>query len=118
MENPFSSGGVTPEPTPTPLPELAGTWKFNEHIYPPENPFDITSSYTIASEPPSYDGAFKRIYTANNKLMGTATIGATEEFYNFATNTSTSQFGYFRTDSAQSFTDEFIAWLASNAIKQ
>lgn len=111
-------GSVTPEPTPTPLPELTGTWKFNTRIYPPETPFDITSNYSIASEPPSYDGAYTRIYINNNKLMGTATIGATMEFYDFATNTSTSQFGYFRTDSVQNFTDEFRAWLASNATKQ
>lgn len=109
-------GGVTPGPTP--LPELTGTWKFNTIIYPPENSFDITSHYSIASEPPSYDGSYTRIYISNNKLMGTATIGATEEFYDFATNTPTSQFGYFRTDSVQNFTDEFHTWLAANATKQ
>ena len=106
------------EVTPTPLPELAGTWKFNTSIYPPENTFDITSNYSIASEPPPYDGAYTRIYISNNKLMGIATIGATTEFYDFATDTPTSQFGYFRTDSVQNFTDEFHTWLASNATKQ
>ena len=100
------------------LPELAGTWKFNARIYPPEKSFDITANYTIASTPPNYGSSFTRIYIANNKLMGTAVIGAATEFYNFATNTPSAQFGYFRTDTVQNFTDEFRAWLASNATKQ
>ncbi len=98
--------------------ELVGTWKFNSRIYSPATAFDITANYTIASTPPTYAGSYTRIYIANNKLMGTATIGAATEFYNFATNVPASNFGYFRTDSVQSFTDEFLAWLASNATKQ
>lgn len=100
------------------LPELAGTWKFNERIYPPETPFDITANYTIANTPPSSGSAYKRIYISNNQLMGEAVIGQTNSFYNFATNTPVaSRFGYFRTDNAQGFTDEFRAWLESNATK-
>lgn len=102
-----------------PLPELAGTWKFNERIYPPEIPFDIAANYTIASTPPETGGAYKRIYISNNTLFGEASIGTTNSFYNFATNTPVaSRFGYFRTDNVQGFTDEFRAWLASNATKQ
>lgn len=101
------------------LPELAGTWKFNERIYPPEMPFDITANYTIANTPPSSGSEYKRIYISNNQLMGEAVIGQTISFYNFATNTPVaSRFGYFRTDNVQGFTDEFRAWLASNATKQ
>lgn len=101
------------------LPELAGTWKFNERIYPPETPFDITANYAIASTPPSTGETYKRIYIFNDTLFGEAVIGATNSFYNFATNTPVaSRFGYFRTDSVQGFTDEFRAWLASNATKQ
>lgn len=101
------------------LPELAGTWKFNERIYPPEIPFDIAANYTIASTPPQTGGAYKRIYISNNTLFGEAIIGTTNSFYNFATNTPVaSRFGYFRTDSVQGFTEEFRAWLANNATKQ
>lgn len=101
------------------LPELAGTWKFNKRIYPPEIPFDIEANYTIASTPPETGGSYKRIYVSNDTLYGTAIIGSTLSFYNFATNTPVaSRFGYFRTDSVQGFTEEFRAWLASNATKQ
>lgn len=101
------------------LPELAGTWKFNERIYPPEIPFDIAANYVIANTPPSSGSGYKRIYISNNQLMGEAVIGQTNSFYNFATNTPVaSRFGYFRTDNVQGFTDEFRAWLASNATKQ
>lgn len=101
------------------LPELAGTWKFNERIYPPEIPFDITANYTIGKTPPSSGSAYKRIYISNNTLMGEAVAGLGNAFYNFATNTPVaSRFGYFRTDNVQGFTDEFRAWLASNATKQ
>lgn len=101
------------------LPELAGTWKFNKRIYPPEIPFNITANYTIANTPPSSGSTYKTIYISNNQLIGEAVIGQTNSFYNFATNTPVaSRFGYFRTDSAQGFTEEFRAWLASNATKQ
>lgn len=98
--------------------DLVGTWKFNARIYPPAVSFDITSNYSIANSPPSYDGGYQRIYISGNKLMGTATIGAQTEFYNFSNHTQGSSFGYFRVDTKQSFTDEFLAWLASNATKQ
>lgn len=99
--------------------ELVGTWKFNSRIYPPTTAFDITANYTIASTPPETGGAYKRIYISNNTLLGEAIIGATNSFYDFATNTPVaSRFGYFRTDSVQGFTEEFLAWLASNATKQ
>lgn len=100
------------------LPELAGTWKFNARIYPPENPFDISSNYVIAAKAPSAGSGYDRIYIVNNKLMGKATAGVAMSFYDFSTNTPASVFGYFRTDSVQNFTDEFRAWLASNATKQ
>lgn len=100
------------------LPELAETWKFNTRIYPPENPFDISSNYVIAAKAPSAGSEYNRIYIVNNKLMGKATAGAAISFYDFSTNTPASGFGYFRTDSVQNFTDEFRAWLASNATKQ
>lgn len=99
--------------------ELVGTWKFNSRIYPPTTAFDITANYTIASTPPETGGAYKRIYISNNTLLGEAIIGATSSFYDFATNTPVaSRFGYFRTDSVQGFTEEFLTWLASNATKQ
>ena len=100
------------------LPELVGTWKFNARIYPPENPFDISSKYVIDSRAPSAGSGYDRIYIVNNKLMGKATEGVAMSFYDFSTNTPGSVFGYFRTDSVQNFTDEFRAWLASNATKQ
>lgn len=100
------------------LPELAGTWKLNARIYPPETPFDFTANYTISPTTPSPSPAYTRIYVAGNKLIGTSNIGATQEFYDFATNRPSATFGYFWTDATQSFTDEFRAWLASNATKQ
>lgn len=100
------------------LPELVGTWKFNARIYPPENPFDISSNYVIAAKAPSAGSGYDRIYIVNNKLMGKVTAGVAMSFYDFSTNTPASVFGYFRTDSVQNFTDEFRAWLASNATKQ
>lgn len=100
------------------LPELAGTWKFNARIYPPETPFDFTANYTISPTTPSPSPAYTRIYVAGNKLIGTSNTGATQEFYDFATNRPSALFGYFWTDATQSLTDEFRAWLASNATKQ
>ena len=105
-------GGVTPEPTP--LPELAGTWVLNERLYAPENQVSYTGSYTL-------NGSANKTQMVVNSSYLINYIGAQAyQDYNFSTNTwRTTNFD--RTlifPAGATASDEFRAWLASNATKQ
>lgn len=110
---PFGEGGVTPEPTPTPT--LEGTWVLNEELSAPEKDFDeINLYFTFGTTRCS------RIRTANRTHLSASKVisGDGIDIYQFNTNTwkSTNRNLTFETGATSS--DEFRAWLASNATKQ
>ena len=106
-------GGVTPEPTPTPI--LEGTWVLNERLSAPEKDFDeINLYFTFGTTRCS------RIRTANRTHLSAYNVisGDGIDIYQFNTNTwkRTNRNLTFETGATSS--DEFRAWLASNATKQ
>lgn len=110
---PFGEGGVTPEPTPTPT--LEGKWVLNEELSAPEKDFDeINLYFTFGTTRCS------RIRTANRTHLSAYKVisGDGIDIYQFNTNTwkSTNRNLTFETGATSS--DEFRAWLASNATKQ
>lgn len=107
-------GEVTPEPTPTPA--LEGTWVLNERLYAPENTLDVNVSFTAYNDINSqkmfariYNSSFLEFITANNTV---STI------YNYSTNAWVTKYKYITFPAGATASDEFRAWLASNATKQ
>lgn len=109
-------GGVTPEPTPTPT--LEGTWVLNERLYAPESAFTETVSFQAAAA----DGGLtnvSKIFTEDAKLKyNIQTSISIYTMYDFSTNNWGNKYPKWTFPSGATASDEFRAWLASNATKQ
>lgn len=110
--------GVTPEPEPEPTPTLEGTWVLNERLYAPESAFTETVSFQAAAP----DGGLtnvSKIFTENAKLKyNIQTSISIYTMYDFSTNTWDNKYPKWTFPSGATASDEFRAWLASNATKQ
>lgn len=97
------------------LPELAGTWVLNERLYAPENNFDETTGYRFKV------GTIEctRIRTSNLTHLTAYKVfsGATVDIYTFSTNTWNTTARNLTFPAGATASDEFRAWLASNATK-
>ena len=110
---PFGEGGVTPEPTPTPT--LEGTWVLNEELSAPEKDFDeINLYFTFGTTRCS------RIRTSNRTHLSAYKVisGDGIDIYQFNINTWKSASRNLTFETGATASDEFRAWLASNATKQ
>ena len=99
------------------LPELAGTWVLNERLYAPVSDFDEHINftfYTEAGEP--FSG--ERIVVYNNQLSIQRSALASYQIYNFSSNTWQQKYKTWKFEVGTTVSDEFRAWLASNATKQ
>lgn len=118
----IGGGEVTPEPTPTPLPELAGTWVLNEQLYAPESDFDATVNFTATeSGAVAYYGVLTKYAGTNHGLFYKYLDGgfAAEKFiYSFTSNSWQNKYKTITFPAGATASDEFRAWLASNATKQ
>lgn len=101
------------------LPELAGTWVLHERLYAPTNALNETVNFMAT------DGTTTRacvsMTTANNHLYyGYSVAGGTRllDIYNFTNNTWGAKLKTLTFTSGEVASDEFRAWLASNATKQ
>ncbi len=101
------------------LPELAGTWVLNERLYNPEanitGQFNFTTGPDTGTEYP-YEGIEVPASTTGTMtyLRGTSA----QNIYNFSTNTWYSNWRKIIISAGATASDEFRAWLASNATKQ
>lgn len=103
------------------LPELAGTWVLNERLYAPESDFQVYTSFTVGSSVDTqYAASLIRTYTTSglHRLSVQRTTGAENVLYNFGTNTWDYKYKYLVFPAGATVSDEFRAWLASNATKQ
>lgn len=98
------------------LPELAGTWVLNKRMYAPESPITQELNYTLSSTGAKYNSIF-----INNEGVNVRVVGQSgySRLYTF----STADWGGSNTPVSMVITstttsDEFLSWLASNAIKQ
>ncbi len=96
-----------------PLPELAGTWTLNERLYAPKKSFYESISFTVNGSPTT------SVSADLTDLRVTFATGTTTAIYAFAQNQwyySDKKIWVFPTGATAS--DNFRAWLASNAAKQ
>lgn len=103
------------------LPELAGTWVLNERLYAPESDFQVYTSFTVGSSVSTqYAASLIWTYTTSglHRLSVQRTTGAENVLYNFGTNTWDYKYKYLVFPTGATASDEFRAWLASNATKQ
>lgn len=100
------------------LPELAGTWVFNDRIYAPENAFDVFMKFKFTFNNEKRECTRIRVIDNNNNLAMTARVISEQYIYSFKTNRWN---GYGRTmiiPADATASNEFREWLASNATKQ
>ena len=102
-----------------PLPELAGTWVLNERLYNPETNivgrFNFTTGPNTGAEYP-----YEEIEVPAS-ATGTMTYNrgtSAQNIYNFSTNAWYSNWQKIIIPAGATASDEFRAWLASNASKQ
>ena len=99
------------------LPELAGTWVLNERLYAPESDIAenitftaiLTSSAVAECDRVNLSAQSLSIHRVNNSSL---------TVYNFLTNTWPNKYQRWTFPAGASASDEFRAWLASNATKQ
>lgn len=100
------------------LPVLAGTWVLNERLYAPESAFTETVSFQAAAP----DGGLtnvSKIFTENAKLKyNIQTSISVYTMYDFSANTWGNKYPKWTFPAGATASDEFRAWLASNATKQ
>lgn len=98
------------------LPELAGTWVLNERLYAPESTLDVSVSFTAYNDI-NTPKMFARIYSSSSLEFITAN-NTVSTIYNYSANTWVTKYKYITFPPGATASDEFRAWLASNATKQ
>lgn len=99
------------------LPELAGTWVLHERMYMPVNPFTENINFAFYTETgTSVPG--KQIRVSGSQLYVTQTSGNDYQVYNFTYNSWQQKYKTWKFEAGVTASDEFRAWLASNATKQ
>ena len=112
------------------LPELAGTWVLNERLYAPESNFEELVAYTAGQSISTIVNNMDKISTMPSDIgSGNLTLymrqsgsSATRgtSVYNFVKNkwVNTTKYKYITFPIGATASNEFRAWLASNATKQ
>lgn len=103
------------------LPELAGTWMLNERLYAPETVIIETIRFVAGATITSINNPYKEIRIGYNDIMYyVETSGGTPWIFNFKTPAwnASYKYKYLKFPTGATASDEFRAWLASNATKQ
>ena len=114
-------GGVTPEPEPEPTPTLEGTWVLNERLYAPENTVYFNNQeFEIGDASNPNRGTGINLSCTTSKIWYTSyPSGYDVTVYTFSSNSwGSDKLNYMTFPAGATASDEFRAWLASNAIKQ
>lgn len=104
------------------LPELAGTWVLNERLYATENTLNEIASFTAGSSITNIKTSYVGMNINPSGMLtylesNTSVYGAA--IYKFPTNNWQSlKYKYVTFPTGATASDEFRAWLASNATKQ
>lgn len=93
------------------LPELAGTWVLNERLYAPESTIVANVNATISTGTASE--ASTKFTIGNGEVKSSNRV-----LYQFANNAWIAKYKYWTFPAGATASDEFRAWLASNATKQ
>lgn len=109
-------GGVTPEPTPTPT--LEGTWVLNERLYAPESTINEYVNFTGKTSTTDTAKNFKGVQISTNQFDVTPSGALPIVIYKFTDMTWVNKYKILTFTAGATASDEFRAWLASNASKQ
>lgn len=103
------------------LPELAGTWVLNERLYAPENTVYFNNQeFKIGDASNPNRGTGINLSCTTSKIWYTSyPSGYDVTVYTFSTNSwGSDKLNYITFSAGATASDEFRAWLASNATKQ
>lgn len=100
------------------LPELAGTWVLNERLYAPENTINQTIQFTAKESAAATPQEYANFYSDTSALKFTRATGFTTTVYTYSSDTWNTKYKYLTFPAGATGSDEFRAWLASNATKQ
>lgn len=117
----IGGGGVTPEPGPTPIPTLGGTWVLNDVLVAPKAAIIETVQFSAGATITSTNKPYKEIRVAfNNILYYVEPTGGTPWIFNFTTSEWNAEYNYkyLRFPAGATASNDFITWLVANATKQ
>ena len=103
------------------LPELAGTWVLNNRMYAPENDVYFTNqNFKIGDASNPNRGTGRNLSCTTSKIWYTSyPSGYDVTVYTFSSNSwGSDKLNYITFPAGATASDEFRAWLASNAAKQ
>lgn len=100
------------------LPELAGTWVLNERLYAPENNVSAYTSFTGRKENIQTQKSFTAMNVDVNAVTAKLASSSTIDLYTFSNNAWDQKYKIITFPAGATASDEFRAWLASNATKQ
>lgn len=99
------------------LPELAGTWVLNERLYRPNEVFTETINFEVSLDGTSFSPCTKATFELRALFLNIPNAGNLN-VYSFSDSSWTRRYKYWKFTAGATATDEFLAWLASNATKQ
>nr|DAQ80535.1 MAG TPA: hypothetical protein [Caudoviricetes sp.] len=101
------------------LPELAGTWVLNERLYAPEN--DISENISFTATTPTLPADTRTCTAVSVSTQYVSIKPSTANWitaYNILVNKWINKYQTWTFPAGATASDEFRAWLASNATKQ
>lgn len=100
------------------LPELTGTWVLNGRLYAPENNIQQSINFTAATGGGTSRSCNKVIINNTYLTVHSTDVSTNLTVYQFTTNSWDNKLPQWTFPVGATASDEFRAWLASNATKQ
>lgn len=102
------------------LPELAGVWVLNERMYAPESSVNFTGqNFKIGNASAPNAVTARALICSTTTIKYTTSAGLTSTLYTFSRHEwGSDKYKYLTFPTGADASDEFRAWLASNATKQ
>lgn len=99
------------------LPELAGTWVLNERLYAPTESVKTYTNFSGSTKTGKVE-QFVSVTNGPNAVTAKPASGLSLTIYSYSTNQWNEKYNTWTFPAGATASDEFRAWLASNATKQ
>lgn len=99
------------------LPELAGTWVLNERLYAPTESVKTDTNFSGTTKTGKVE-QFISVTNGPNAVTAKPASGPSLTIYSYSTNQWNEKYNTWTFPAGATASDEFRAWLASNATKQ
>lgn len=99
------------------LPELAGTWVLNERLYAPTESVKTDTNFSGSTKTGKVE-QFISVTNGPNAITAKLVSGFSLTIYSYSTNQWNEKYDTWTFPAGATASDEFRAWLASNATKQ